>query len=85
MADFPMLLGDEKSSHMSTLFPTIALLLQIDTSVSFMMSLFSTIRYFIYTFRKVIVLSTVIYPLPFTFLTGALSLEEHQLLWGSDL
>jgi hypothetical protein len=52
-ADFPMLLADEKSSHMATLFPTIAWLLQIDVSVSFMMSLFNTIRYYIYTFRKV--------------------------------
>lgn len=85
MTDFAIPLSDEKNEYMSLMFPLIGLLLQIDHSVSFLRSLYATIRYFIYTFRKV--RSSPLYPESPLLIcgTGSVQVEKHQLLWRPDL
>eukprot|EP01087_Luapelamoeba_hula_P013453 TRINITY_DN3839_c4_g1_i2.p1 TRINITY_DN3839_c4_g1~~TRINITY_DN3839_c4_g1_i2.p1 ORF type:complete len:1930 (-),score=376.88 TRINITY_DN3839_c4_g1_i2:62-5851(-) len=54
MQDFSTPLFDEKSDHMSLLSGLLMILFQIDDSVSLKVCLLSTVRYFVFTFKKVL-------------------------------
>jgi len=52
MEDFQEELDDESTSHMQNMWSVVALLLQMDNSVTFMEHLFKTLQYYIYTYRR---------------------------------